>query len=255
MNKDNDAKNSLRERKDTMKLENDNSFIGGDMTDLFEHDDSIYVFSDDQLVSAVSPESALITVASAQLRHNLYEPAQYHIRLMGLNRPKTTDLSKLSEALASAHPFIDAYAFKAVINNLPYTINCPTKSVFNAVKDAFRKYNGWLKIVDNDTYYRVFDEVFLSKDEFYKSMSTTAFRLNFSLRNTYNAHVRITKVPHVAATSFAVQKIMPSEFRLFDLRMFFRHLPFTIHVPNIDTAAKIAKAVTSCGGKAEVYEE
>lgn len=251
----NDSKKAIHERNESLKLENDNSFIGGDITDLFEHDESVYDYSDEQLVSAISPTLALITVSSAQLRHNLYEPAQYHIRLMGLSRPKTTDLSKLSEALASAHPFIDAYAFKAVINNLPYTINCPTKSVFNAVKDAFRKYNGWLKIIDNDIYYRVFDDVFLSKDEFYKSMSTTAFRLNFSLRNTYNAHVRITKVPHVAATAFAVQKIMPSEFRLFDLRMFFRQLPFTLHVASIDTAKKIAKAVTNCGGEAKAYKE
>lgn len=250
----NDSKKTILERKKSLKLENDNSFIGGDITDLFEHDESVYDYSDEQLVSAISPTLALITVSSAQLRHNLYEPAQYHIRLMGLNRPKTTDLSKLSEALASAHPFIDAYAFKAVINNLPYTINCPTKTVLNAVEEAFKKYTGWVKIIDNDSYYRVFDEVFLPKDSFW-NVPQIAFRLNFSLRNTFDAHVRITKVPHIAATAFAVHKLLPSEFNIFDLRMFFRQLPFTLHVASIDTATKIAKAVTNCGGEAKAYKE
>lgn len=250
----NDSKKALRERKNAMRLENDSSFIGGDMTDLFEHDDSIYVFSDDQLVSAISPDLALITVASAQLRYNLYEPANYHIRLMGLNRT-TTNLSVVADALATVHPYIGAYAFKGILNHLPYTINCPTKKVLNAVKETFKSYTGWSKTVDNDTYYHVFDEVFLPKDVF-GSISNFPFRLNFSLRKAYSAHVRITKTPHIAVTACAVHQIIPSDYyQLCDLRRFFRRLPITLHFSSIDTAIKIAKAVTSCGGKAEVYEK
>lgn len=203
-----------------------------------------------------SPKQALHGISVRQLiRNRCDDSAEYHIQIRSLG---SAYAPSLAQTLSKVYSGIGRHAWsEGVLNNLPYIINCRSRSVLEAIAKVIEDVGGETAEISDDKYYAAADLFDMSEenDGIFEGTTQAFLKVNKALRNFYRQHISITASANYAQTARELTEVIP-DWDMYTLRRVLRDmLPYTIHCENHAQAVMAVEVIERNGGKAELESD
>lgn len=225
-----------QEYADAASLMNDNSFYPIDE-----------LFSDTKSINNNKTLEALRNVSIWQLSRNRYDAsAKYHIQIRSSG---SVDEPTLAQTLTNIDSSMGRHAWsEGVLSNLPYIINCRSRSVLEAIAKAIEEAGGKTAEISDEDYYTTADLI-------NEQMTQVFLNTNKALYNYYRYHISISSCSHYVQTARELSNVFP-ELNVYTLRKILRDmLPYTIHCEHHAQAVRAVDVIERNGGKAELESD
>ena len=203
-----------------------------------------------------SPKQALHSISVRQLiRNRCDDSAEYHIQIRSFG---SAYAPSLAQTLSKVYSDIGRHAWsEGVLNNLPYIINCRSRSVLEAIAKVIEDVGGETAEISDDKYYAAADLFDMSEenDGIFEGTTQAFLKANKALRNFYRQHITITASANYAQTARELTEVIPG-WDMYTLRRVLRDmLPYTIHCENHAQAVMAVEVIERNGGKAELESD
>lgn len=203
-----------------------------------------------------SPKQALHGISVRQLiRNRCDDSAEYHIQIRSLG---SAYAPSLAQTLSKVYSGIGRHAWsEGVLNNLPYIINCRSRSVLEAIAKVIEDVGGETAEISDDKYYAAADLFDMSEENngIFEGATQAFLKANKALCNFYRQHISITASANYAQTARKLTEVIP-DWDMYTLRRVLRDmLPYTIHCENHAQAVMAVEVIERNGGKAELESD